>query len=137
MAGRRQNLSNGADLESNISSATIASPRPTRLEDRHLSDAIAKLRQIQKRGSRLKICRPIRNRLWVNKEGFHSNNIESLFNVAKKWSRGRNGQLAHRENFNLYLSMFMFRHNTKEELWADGYLASLRCNSRTTPTYEM
>ena len=45
--------------------------------------------------------------LWVNRNGFHSNNVESLFNEVKKRCRKRNGTLPKKSSMHLFLSSFM------------------------------
>ena len=54
-----------------------------------------------------------RSILWVSKNEFRSNHIESLFTKLKHWARGKtSGKLVTcGANFHLYLSDFALRHN--------------------------
>ena len=50
--------------------------------------------------------------LWVNKKGFHSNDVESDFSRLKRWARKRNsGSLPKGEHLELYLWEYTFRRN--------------------------
>ena len=75
--------------------------------------------------------------LWLNRRGFHSNNVESLFNQVKKWCRKRNGTLPRTAFFKLYLSSYMFRHNFAEDTWADRHLEALKLLAKDIPEIDM
>ena len=69
----------------------------------------------------------LRQRLWVNRRGFHSNNVESVFNLVKKWARMRNGVLPRKKFMHLYLSGYMFRHNKASLSYPERCMAALKC----------
>ena len=77
------------------------------------------------------------NRLWVNRKGFHSNNVESLFIQVKKWARKRNGTLPRIAIFRLYLSTYMFRHNFPSCGWADRHIQALKLLACDFPEVDM
>ena len=77
------------------------------------------------------------NRLWVNRKGFHSNNVESLFNQVKKWARKRNGTLPRIAFFRLYLSTYMFRHNFPSCEWAGRHIQALKLLAGDFPEIDM
>ena len=58
-----------------------------------------------------KITKPIRKKImWVNQNGFHTNDIESEWNRCKKWARKVYGTLP-REDLDLILGQYLFRRN--------------------------
>ena len=75
----------------------------------------------------------VKAKKWVNARGFHSNNVESLFNVLKRWARKRNGVLPRAPHFKLYLSNFMLRHNCKGAELSNALIEALGCVTREEP----
>ena len=50
--------------------------------------------------------------MWKNARGWHSNHIESVWSLLKRWARKRNaGRLPTYHFFHLYISNFMLKHN--------------------------
>ena len=78
-------------------------------KDKKKKSLDAKVKKTQEKVK--KISKPVKKRImWVNPNGFHTNDIESEWNKCKKFARKVYGTLPH-EYLDLILGQYLFRRN--------------------------